>query len=429
VISLSWVVAVDMVDEDDRPYIGSSETNSAVELVLGHNGLSRFLGRGQANSILLQDDYDDAQSGQLPPANNQYAADADNRPNPPNRRPPQSGKNAPANGNAVARTQGQGSGITGEAGDTSILRLFNEKNSGQVSWFLLPAVLMALASFVMLFIKKFRTDKKFPIFFLFSMWLIPMYVYFSYAQGITHRYYFAMLGPGIAALIGMGYYILSKAKNRMLIPSVFVLTASAELYIHSLYIGWMDWIIPVCGIIFAGALIAMIIMAAKKIKPNIIAILMSVLILIPAVWAASPVIYSDNSQLPIAGPELINQRDSFDNAKDLSGIIDYLADNRNGATYIAMAESSMQNGAELILQSGEAVMVLGGFNGGDETVTLQEFIELIKNNEVKYAVISQNRAQSGNQQIFMWIKNNCKIVSPSEYGGAVGNLRVYYLGK
>lgn len=45
VVSLSWAVTVDSIPEDQRPYIGSSETNSVMELAFGYNGLARLTGQ------------------------------------------------------------------------------------------------------------------------------------------------------------------------------------------------------------------------------------------------------------------------------------------------------------------------------------------------------------------------------------------------
>ncbi|MBT3322282.1 MAG: glycosyltransferase family 39 protein [Anaerolineae bacterium] len=41
-VSLSWAIAVDLVPEENRPFIGSSEDNTVLELIIGHNGLSRL---------------------------------------------------------------------------------------------------------------------------------------------------------------------------------------------------------------------------------------------------------------------------------------------------------------------------------------------------------------------------------------------------
>ena len=421
-ISLSWIAVVDLTDEDSRPYIGSSDTNSALELALGYNGINRLLGR---RNTLTDDGTNqmppNAQDGNMPADGDRRAPGAlqgDAQRRPPQRQAPPNAQYAP----------NRSAGPVGEAGESSVLRLFREENAGQASWLLLPAMAMALAAAVLVFMKRYRTQKGFTAFFFFAMVMIPMFIYFSIAEGVTHRYYFAMMGPPIAALIGIGYHYLAKMKKRWVLPSVFAAAAAVQIYIQLLYKGWADWAVPVMAVIFAASLIAIAVMSVKKMDAKKIAPIMCVLLLLPALWSATPAIYSDNSQLPISGPELVRQNDSFDNTTDFSLLIDYLKEHRDGAKYLVMAESSMQSGAELILQSGEAVMVLGGFNGGDEVLTLEEFIEAVDSGKVRYALIGGNNAQGGNSQIYQWIKNNAEEVPVGEYGSRMRNMILYRLG-
>src|SRR5437762_9681310 len=44
VISLSWVVVVDVTPASQRPYVGSTQDNSELSLALGYNGIQRLLG-------------------------------------------------------------------------------------------------------------------------------------------------------------------------------------------------------------------------------------------------------------------------------------------------------------------------------------------------------------------------------------------------
>ncbi len=44
-VSLSWALAVDLTPTDQRPYVGGSEGDSAVNLAFGYNGAERLLGR------------------------------------------------------------------------------------------------------------------------------------------------------------------------------------------------------------------------------------------------------------------------------------------------------------------------------------------------------------------------------------------------
>ena len=43
IASLSWAVAFDLTPKDKRPYAGSTQHNSMLELVIVHNGLDRFV--------------------------------------------------------------------------------------------------------------------------------------------------------------------------------------------------------------------------------------------------------------------------------------------------------------------------------------------------------------------------------------------------
>ena len=423
-ISLLWIVTVDLTDDDRRPYVGSSDTNSAVELAIGYNGLNRMLGRN--NKLGIND---------TPPDDGQRVPPGDDRRVPPddtqgaysgNRSLPQRpSRNARQNANLPTQNT---RGPAGEAGNTSIVRLFNEKNAGQIAWFMLPALASAIYALVLVFKKKHRDDKKFITYFFFAVAFLPMYIYFSFAQGITHRYYFAMMAPPIAALIGIGTYYIKDVKHKIIIPIVFAICAAAQIYVHSLYGGWLDWLTYVMAVVFATSLIAMLVMIAKKVKAKTIMLVMCVLLIMPAVWAATPVYYSDNSQLPIAGPELIDQRDSFDDRRDLSGLVDFLEENRDGSAYIAATESSMQFGAELILQSDGSVMVLGGFNGGDQVLTLDEFIAEVESGTVRYAVLLDNDKQSGNRKITSWIRENGTVVPPRQYGSLRSMYVLYRLG-
>jgi 4-amino-4-deoxy-L-arabinose transferase-like glycosyltransferase len=45
-VSLSWAIAVDLTPTDSRPFIGSSENNTVMGLIFGHNGISRLESTG-----------------------------------------------------------------------------------------------------------------------------------------------------------------------------------------------------------------------------------------------------------------------------------------------------------------------------------------------------------------------------------------------
>ncbi len=53
-ISASWITAVDLTPASQRPYVGSSGTNSAWNLAIGYNGIQRLVGMRRNASSLFQ---------------------------------------------------------------------------------------------------------------------------------------------------------------------------------------------------------------------------------------------------------------------------------------------------------------------------------------------------------------------------------------
>jgi 4-amino-4-deoxy-L-arabinose transferase-like glycosyltransferase len=77
VISLAWIEAVDLTPANARPYVGSSQTNSELDLAIGYNGIQRLLGgfgRGGFRGInitqnpLANSPAEDSSTGTTPPA-------------------------------------------------------------------------------------------------------------------------------------------------------------------------------------------------------------------------------------------------------------------------------------------------------------------------------------------------------------------------
>jgi 4-amino-4-deoxy-L-arabinose transferase-like glycosyltransferase len=216
-----------------------------------------------------------------------------------------------------------------------------------------------------------------------------------------------MLGFPIAGVIGIGWYQLT-SKRQWMVPVVYIVGAITQFYIQQLYSEWLPILFILMIVLFIAILGLMIMMLLINRNHQHIKCLLLVLLILPGIWSCTPIIYGNNQQIPIAGPELVNHRDSFDNRSDYSKLIDYLEMNREGADYLVAAPSAMSMGSELILQSGEPVMILQGFNGGDNPVTTDEFKEQIEEGLVKYALVSMedNSKNSSNNAITEWIKKN-----------------------
>ncbi|EXY05591.1 MULTISPECIES: glycosyltransferase family 39 protein [Bacillus cereus group] len=353
VISLSWAVIVDSIPENKRPYIGSSETNSVLELAFGYNGISRLTGNQgvpgakehqqspQNNMWGMPNDGAENGKQEVPadkgmpnandqsqtPEGNNEVVQKDNNQNGANL-PQGNGDNSQGfqinkgDGPPTGKNGGPG-GMAGGmfgTGEKGPFRLFQSELSGQASW-LLPFIVIASISLLTSVRRNNITLKhKEAVFWL--AWLIPVMVFFSIA-GFFHHYYLIMLAAPIAALFGAGSaQLFEDYKNNTgwkswLLPIAVVGTAGFQWYIMHPYsdvIG-AEWplCIAVAGIIMTFVLV---LFKCKKIVLPFTLHIAGLLILLigPLYWAATPITYGGNSMLPQAGPSSADGKGAFPGA-------------------------------------------------------------------------------------------------------------------
>lgn len=511
-VSFSWALIVDSIPTTQRPYIGSSSTNSVMNLILDYNGLNRLTGNtfssrsnvmdsnleGMLSSyfseIALQNEglsgYGDVPSApdgemaQIGPGQN---SDSSQMTPPQNDGSNQQSQNSEisTSGNTDGRTRddgnfdnnqdGQRSGIEGmmaggggggaggesESGTRGIFRLFSEQLAGLISWFLLPALgamVFAGVCLVRWFIKRKQnsiTDEdrnKVNSMVFWSAWLLPMAVFFSIG-GFIHRYYVVMLTPSIAALAAIAAVVVYKSKyKKWLMPLAFVLTLAMQCFIV-LQTSWSMLWIPMVAV---GILGLVLMFLKKELLNRLSAVLMLIALFIaPIAWSITPLIYTGNSTIPNAGPdmamnngfnagsfmgnlmsgqssnaissentaqttqtgeELMDGTKATDGGKTSStnstALYEYLLANYNGERWI-LAVSSSNDAAPIILETGLPVMAMGGFSGSDSILTLDKFKEYVYSGELRYYYANSSRGQGDSSEIATWVKENGKAVEIS----------------
>ncbi len=102
-----------------------------------------------------------------------------------------------------------------------------------------------------------------------------------------------------------------------------------------------------------------------------------------------------------------------------TSLVKYLEANRAGYTYLVAVNSDM-SAAPYILQTGDAVMSMGGFSGSDQILTVTSVQQLIKNHTIRYFLIGGmgGGPGGGNSSVSTWITGQCKAVSSSAYSSA-----------
>jgi len=329
---------------------------------------------------------------------------------------------------------GGGPGGTGEGGQKGIFRLFNQQMAGQISW-MIPMALFGVLILSLRLGKSEAGDKKAVVrhLLLWTAWIVPMFVYFSMA-GFFHRYYLSMIAPGIAALSGIGIVEMWKAYLQrgwkwLVLPAALLAGAAVQSYILSRYTGWSKILIPaVCGITLACVIILIVLRILNKdyydktIKATVAAGFAALLIA-PAIWAYTPIMYGSEATLPIAGPELNrgNNNRGFNQigggmagspeSNASSGLINFLMNNKRGEKYL-VAVPNATSASSIILETGEPVMAVGGFLGSDPILTVDKLESMVKNGEIRYFMAQGMGAQS---EIYSWVRSHGTVVTSDKW--------------
>lgn len=418
-VSLSWALAVDLIPASNRPFIGSSTDNSVMELIIGHNGLERIgLGEKYTNR------------GNNPP---QELTDKDNN---------LQNQNCTSQNQMPAGRNGMGNNSK-----TGITRLFTYNNlSDQISWLLPFAIIGAIIAVMEEKVKLFNFDNKRKLsLLLWSMWLLPEFIYFSFSKNVTHTYYLTTMAPSIAALTGIGLTTMWKLYNeeswkKWILPVAFIVNGLIEILIlspnYKTSNGYRVTLLAT-GILSIGASIALIIAAiirrknsiqpekVSRRKSNIVitSIAFIGILIAPMVWSSTTLFYPMNGSSPAAGLELASgkQGRNFSNSSNFK-LIQFLEANKQNEQYLVAVPSAMTYASDLILKTGEPVMTIGGFSGSDKIISLDEFKQLVSQGAVRYALVSSGGRMGGgsgksnsNNDIMSWIKANGKLVPNSEW--------------
>lgn len=140
IVSLSWTAIVELYPASERPYIDSTSNNSVIQLIFGHNGLERLVGRGNgmigvSNSPNNPQDMKDKPKEDIKTVDK---SDDNSNKNPQNRNvqgPGEQGNHGVSNPNGGKGGQGDD-----YIGDPSPIRLWISSIYGQISWLIIFAI-------------------------------------------------------------------------------------------------------------------------------------------------------------------------------------------------------------------------------------------------------------------------------------------------
>ncbi len=392
-VSMAWFLIVDSISPNERPYVGSSKTNSAIELATGYNGLGHFLGYGV----------------QVPGREK---------------------ISLPTTSDTFKRV----GFFERETGLPDPLRLFNRQLGGQISWFL-PFALTILAVSIYKFCFQKITEKYKTLLLFWGAWLIPQVVFFSIAEGM-HRYYLIMMAPAIAGLVGLGYNILVGEasgywKNPFLLVAPLIITISVQGTMLLQYPQWRGGLLVILGLgVCAICLFGWFYHRGEAYpvayRRGVLFFAFLMLFCAPATWSLTPILYGTGyaRPIPFAGPELdpdfnkpgvVGSSIGRLSSEEISFLVDYLLARHMEEKFI-VAVPNAQIAAPIILATGKSVMTYGGFLGSEKILTTEKLEEMVAKEQVRYIMIGSVYSQQ--PEVDRWVRSHGIVISATEWRGA-----------
>jgi 4-amino-4-deoxy-L-arabinose transferase-like glycosyltransferase len=446
VVGGSWVALVELTPADQRPWVGGSPVNSAVDLALGYNGAERLTGVSGPGSGGPGSEYGGQDGGGVLPGPGSRA--------------------------------GSGGGMFGgEVGDPGPLRLLAGPVGDQVGWLLPAALAGAVALAVTAWRRRDRHAPEVIALVLWGGWLVTGFVFFSIA-GFWHRYYLAMLGPPIAALVGMGIGAAWREPRDRLVTGIVVAGAVASAALGCAYLtgapqGWpAEPLVVTVAVLALGGLAGVADSlfrgeSGRRAEPIArlgLGLLTAAMLVGPAAWSVDTAVRASGGALPAAGPRLAGAGGvpGGPGPQAIPGavpgavagavsagtgvddrLLDFLERNR-GDTRFLLVTRSAQEAAPFIIETGEPVMALHGF-GSDPILDEAGFRDRRARGEVRFVLAAgpgsigrgqpAGAARGGggpglNDPVLTWVAENCRDVSSDVWpadgadsgGGGLGSL-------
>jgi 4-amino-4-deoxy-L-arabinose transferase-like glycosyltransferase len=420
-ISLAWVAAVDLTPITSRPYIGGSTNNTALDLAFGYRGVGRLTGSTDGGGP---------------------------RPGGPNGpggfqgRPPEGFPGTTAGGFSVDEFGGQ----------TGVSRLFNNGMGDQVMW-LAPIAAISFLAAAITAVRRRSRDARLGSLVMFAGWTAATFVVFSFISGVFHNYYVSLLAPAAAALCGIGASLAIRSGRVGRWITAVALTGTA--LVQGLLIGrvggfgWLNVILAIGVLLFAcSALSSLLPKGPVRRFGNGLGIAAALVAFVaPGVWATAGTTHSQNATFPDARPIVAGVVPfGVPGAAGIPGtqpppgapnipagrgappfgptgldgaMLDWLRTQRTSEKWLVAVQSAMQASSALI--AGDSVMPIGGFSGGDSSLSIERLAGLIKSGDLRFVMTGGGFGggpQAGGANIIGAVETACVPVSATTWGGS-----------
>jgi 4-amino-4-deoxy-L-arabinose transferase-like glycosyltransferase len=299
--------------------------------------------------------------------------------------------------------------------------------AGHITWFLPVALVGMIAA-----IRQKPPDKTwrrpYRDAFFWIVWFLVFAAVFSLPQTFIHPYYLTLLAPAVAVLTAVAsgglWEALERGGRSVFLPAAAVaLTLLWHAGILGFYPSWARSLAPVLSVAGLASVAGLLVARAPLIRKSALGLGGAAAFVCPLLWAATPAMAPVGRMVPIADPALLDYRKTVaaEGARPthLRTLVRFLQANRRGERFL-LAVRDIHWAAPVILETGEAVMAFGGYYGGEETLSVEEFARMVSSGEVRYVLLAAAgnmgqmagppRQSASRNGIEEWVRNNGTLV-------------------
>jgi 4-amino-4-deoxy-L-arabinose transferase-like glycosyltransferase len=450
-VSLVWIVAVDLVPKDSRPYVGGTMNDSELTLTFGYNGFGRVAGEvgGSGTSFssgVLGNSAAHPAPGTasvpvsrlrelevVPKGATGASGLAIGTPN------TQVGILEGTTGVTVIPSQQGVAGATGATGSTApttpvgpivlrhyspitlgpppgLLRLFGTGFGDQAAW-LLPFALFGLVALILVFFRGPRRDRRVAVLLVFGGWFVCEAVVLSFSDGIVHPYYTSALGPGtaIVAACGAGAFIalVRRDKRYLALPvAALATTVGVQILLLSRQYDYLKWLWPI--LILAVVVCAALLWLRPRLTAATIAAGLVALLVVPALYSKTVWDVPVDGTFPAAGPYADAGQGGIGASAPtlplLAKLFSYVDPRAPHARWVLLTQASITAAPMILLDQSAAA--LGGYGTQTPAVTPRQLADLVRRGEARFMLMGGAYTWRGGNPASRAIKEACAIIPP-----------------
>jgi 4-amino-4-deoxy-L-arabinose transferase-like glycosyltransferase len=442
VLSLAWMVAVDLTPATQRPFVGSSTDNSELGLTFGYNGFGRVGGQKGGPGVIANREVQPLV--QAPAAAGGGSAARLRLPTP-----------SPDVAPKLAATITKSPVAFGTA--PGPLRLFRHGFGDQDSW-MLAFALVGLVAIVLT--RPARRDPRLAGLIVFGGFLLCEAVFLSVSKGIVHPYYVSALAPGTAVMAGAGLSAVARlargeravgagrqagaahqagtahkegaghqaaAGHRLrlaqgLLTAAVIATVVVQILLlhHAHYLRiWQLLLAPAA----AASLVAAVALRRTRFSVASLGAVLAVLLVAPTAYAATTWRQPVEGTFPAAGPRVVagNGGAELSQAQyaTAESLMRYLLSHGADQRIQLLTQASLTADSPILL--GLRAAALGGYGGVDPALDGPGLARLIASGQARYLLLGGSYAYLGGNAASRAAANVCPQVPPAAWGGVLAH--------